>query len=564
MNRTAMKQKELDLKNKEMELQDKMNKRTTRRNLISKFIPSFKLQDAEWYKKVQGGTFKPGSLIKTFYQGLPSEWNKQICVPSATLSIPCGDMRIAIVNYVNSIGTQHIDDLSQSDIAYSLSALYGQSLKNNSRVPEEEPPEYGIYLLAQIDAMCLAERMKVALDVATKYVDQNRAYGRRLVEAIGFNFDDIRANRSNYIGRLNNIIKEINISFAVPKGLGYYSRKMYLANTILRDMKAEAGALTLFRQVYYWTFNETSNALDTVVFGAAGGTPHTMSEIFVQLDGMITQIKESVVCNNIKANLLSAIPSGNFEQMSSYTEELKDIFSDTDEAREQLANLSTLPDFATIDQATCGVKVSSQGYIYQGAENIPGLKLDLRRGIAGNAATVTDVFNRANTLLNFYHEDISDDDILTSTRFKQTYRHVSGKVYVDSCGMEVVSNITIMDGGKEYLQLVECSTQVMTELDPAAASRLHQASQYKSLMLTQFDWSPLVYIHPFGKSAGSSNSDPSYVTTATEGTLDIYNYVTFGDVGKCVHYPVESIKILNTACNKSLFVLDDSIFNRSF
>lgn len=85
----------------------------------------------------------------------------------------------------------------------------------------------------------------------------NKYYGERLVEALGYNYDELVANYNNYVSVVNSVALSAE-TLAIPTGIKIFDRWYWLSSSVFSDSEDIRSGIIAFRPRGYWVWRKIS------------------------------------------------------------------------------------------------------------------------------------------------------------------------------------------------------------------------------------------------------------------------------------------------------------------
>lgn len=579
MTKTAIEMEKIKsnerIADKDRKQRERASKRDTYVGAVTKMLPSFKLpfpkgnrkNDVEWYTKyIQNeGVY---SQIPTFTR---LGDNLKEAYPMSALGVSPSDTRqaglpaIATIALNSTVGRQRyksLNDVMLNDINQILMRSKQSVLKLNSRSNVEwEGADLGLNLLATADIIAAMGELATVIMAANTFSPNNLYMPRQIIQAYGFNPDDVLNNLNAYEKIYETLRLEFNNSIVAPLDMSLYARKWMLATSVVKDSDTPLAQLYNFE----WTvFFKLDQAGHTLTREEPNFTNYTTTYTFIH--GLIQSIVENPSFIEMYSDLRHAFGS-RIWQIPEIVKGTKLTPYYNPEVLNQIKNINTPLLEYNAGGNPCQpstlkgvVRSLPNGYLWDGtltAQNAPSASAYFTVGDANTGNLSIAFFGSRNTgrrLVNLEDNKDKYENILEATRFSTIFvaEKVGTEVRVtpESCGTEVVQGIVIsmntyssVSGQKELLPLPVC-TEITGQGD-------FMKDNFKSQFLiplaisTQFDWFPIIHV------GIPSIEVPGIMETATFGDVNAY-YISAND----------NLDQSHTFCNLSLFYLPDSQFSK--
>lgn len=162
---------------------------------------------------------------------------------------------IMVFEHINTFGqsSPYHGVFDDSALTSMVRALYSYVRHANSGSKNYEAPDLGMYILAVDQVYTFIAELQRVYGVLTLYSRVNRYYGRRLVSAMGFNYDDLSTQIADLRAYINMLVYKAS-SLAVPANFSVFARHIWLANNYFTDSASGKANIYLFRPCRYGRF----------------------------------------------------------------------------------------------------------------------------------------------------------------------------------------------------------------------------------------------------------------------------------------------------------------------
>lgn len=253
------------------------------------FIPRFpqaklSINDPSWYKKfqpVETVISLPNFVSKTVpvKDTIVSESSRLTGNFLATMNYFKSKMPLPSVlvhHYLPHIGkisdfdgiTASADDtdkINNSADSYPINTAMLRDLmqlgKFNSRTVIPDPSIMGFYIITVTDLYALATKLRLALSVALHYSSNDISIPRNIIEGLGFDYTEFVNHLKEWRAVLQEMICLINSALPIPSTLTYFSRRIWLAATIVKSTESSLSPIQLFDQFAYARVNDDATEL---------------------------------------------------------------------------------------------------------------------------------------------------------------------------------------------------------------------------------------------------------------------------------------------------------------
>lgn len=405
---------------------------------------------------------------------------------------------ILVYEYMQTLGAQSSNYL-KSAINVAIGNVTAMLRRTNSRIGSYDPADIGTYLFHVAITASHLINAGVILKAATSFDKYNLYIGSGVVAAKGFGSDfvNIRNRRAEFIFRLNALIKRFNTSLPLPQ-ISLAARYSFLNNLVIKDASVKNSQLYIFRPAYYSSWSDASNMI-------------TLTPVPSTFDAYLTALEDAVSQFLNDADmivLMSDIRQGMQDKFYTVSEVGLDetlTVAESDEVLSQINNIEVA--LAPIWPQSRIIRQNPDGILVQGYDPLEPGGTDYLGGIvlssdgtspyisSGVEAALDDT-NTHPVGLNFYHEDVTADDILVASRFKLRYDKASssgGTVgYVAACGSEIVTKLYILT--KDANQAHVYTETAIYQLWAFNGTSVPLAQINQIALMAKFDWAPYLKV----------------------------------------------------------------------
>lgn len=127
----------------------------------------------------------------------------------------------------------------------------------NSGHSNYDAPDLMMYILAMDSLYSFYASMVRTYGVMMLYNGMNRYMPRRLVQAMGFDFDDISQNLAQFRWLINQVAYKLTALY-VPAGMTYFERHIWLNSGVYVDSASVKAQTYLFRQSAAYVYNASA------------------------------------------------------------------------------------------------------------------------------------------------------------------------------------------------------------------------------------------------------------------------------------------------------------------
>jgi hypothetical protein len=164
-----------------------------------------------------------------------------------------------------------------------MSDLYARTSASELKFDQASLAMFYTSVASIADLIATAKR---AIRSAGFWINRNINYPRAIVEAMGFDYDDLIRRKSEYVIRLNEEISKYN-TFGVLKSFDVFGRQYSMFKNIYIDEDSDLAQIYIFKQVNYYLYEDVNSKASYVQ------TPWTNYAIS-QSDHQLTTIGELI------------------------------------------------------------------------------------------------------------------------------------------------------------------------------------------------------------------------------------------------------------------------------
>lgn len=146
-----------------------------------------------------------------------------------------------------------------SGINLMANKIYTMLSTYSGRTTNYTPEDVGIMLLAVASMAEFSEAIRRAFGVVLTYNERNRAVPRRLIEAMGINWDNLISNLPLYRMRFNTILNRIN-QIPLLDNIGFIRKSRDLYQRIYLDAPSSMAQILMYMPFSLWILDETGYA----------------------------------------------------------------------------------------------------------------------------------------------------------------------------------------------------------------------------------------------------------------------------------------------------------------
>lgn len=223
---------------------------------------------------------------------------------------------VFVINYVPFCGGSDYNTVSPANaVALKLWTAIRRSMSGSTR--PYDAPDIFMYVMAMSQINAWFYNMRRAYGLVSKYSTLNRAYPRAIVEACGFDFDDLKMHLADFRAHINSYSAMLQ-AFGVPAGLDFISRQAGLCSRVFVDDTASKFQAYVFRPEVAWWYDEVNDTngtclrsipLDHSVTESGAGLRHSLmnfEDVVAVTEKLVTSVILSEDCGTMNADLLKA------------------------------------------------------------------------------------------------------------------------------------------------------------------------------------------------------------------------------------------------------------------
>lgn len=436
-----------------------------------------------------------------------------------------------------------------SAVKQQAQALYTSLSSMNSKTTNYAPQDLIMPILALGEVISTVEWMRRAFRSVYMYNAKNRAIPRALVEAMGFDYDDLCKNYANYVARANTIIDRA-MSITLPSNIDYFKACNALYQDVFLDDDSDMAQMYLFVPYSTWLLNEqsqdTGTSLTTYIwreYTSAGLL--TMDRVLNTLKLMVDHLLTSSTMNYVYADIQNfAAKKG--AQLAAIApivvgEGITPIYSE--EALLQIMNI----DF--MDQPVVNAEGNGNHTNANDVLSDPNTNSIMYYPVwAYNS--FNSIPSSVGNLVNFNKMNPTDEEIMTAMRFKCAVKEYLIDDTSDTLNINTGTDVSLPD---HYA--VDAWFYGPKLEDPFGSNAYHWGTM-KSNMSLQLSWLPKFNHHPRLTWVDVTN----YVKSNTGVSFTkTYNGV-IGDLNYWTYLPYQSVRAINDGAMLSLFKVNE-VFN---
>lgn len=459
--------------------------------------------DPSWYK-INGQMTKDVATFPSSYDiSKPvTQWHTDgVTLSGDASSATPGIMTLDVLPGIGETGDWN------ATLNVASSQLYQAVQAATSRTPSYEAPELMMYFIAVSNAYACYQWLCRLYGTSRTFALTNRYLPRTLVQAQGFDYDNLSANYANFRNELNMLAIQLG-SFYLPKSIDYTSRCAFLYEGIYADSAdVYSSQLYLFRPTgfYKWVEGDSTHPLTHLELVPLAGKKKILGWSYDAglnyLRTLLTALRNSGDVNMINSDLLRAFGKGSNYEVYPISETFAVEPTYNPEVLSQIENAYMMPSMLWTSNSSA-IQSGVTGLIeYDPAINGGNITASYTYTCDTTAAYNSKVgavnlklSNKDEYMINFHHSDPNEDNILVATRLSHVptweLKGNNAIKITQMYGTEVIvgGTIYVATDDKHVSAIPVHSLMIWPDSSSgvALASLLHTA-HYNS-----FDWAPNV------------------------------------------------------------------------
>lgn len=319
--------------------------------------------------------------------------------------------------------------------------IYSYVRHANSGASNYDAPDLMLYLLAMDSIYSQHANLTRAYGLARTFSGVNRYLAKQLVEAIGFQYDDLIANMANYRAQINTLALRMS-SLYVPTTMTVFLRHMWMNKNIYTDAPGAKSQMYAFAPTGYYTYNEYDGPgkLTWNRFGDVAREPRPMSWYLERANDALNILLESEDIGIMSGDILKCYGESGLFTFGTIDAEFTIVPTYNEEVLMQIHNATVLNcNPATLTNADITQDVESGALLYAptfGTYN-PGSSssgiIDLYT--KDTSPEMVTVATRLRTTASIVDSHYVEDILVPGGQFVDLYSYTCA---IDSCGTEVI------------------------------------------------------------------------------------------------------------------------------
>lgn len=380
-------------------------------------------------------------------------------------------------------------------INVSSAALFAYVRHMTSGQSYYEAPDLSLYILAAANLYSFYTVLTRVYGSMSDYSVLNRFSPRAMVTAMGFDFDSIQKNLSDFRAFINTFAYKLQQLF-VPLNIKYIARLIFLFENIYMDSRNSKAQYYMYVPGGFWQYQEGSGsaAAGQLNFkrmtGTASGGLMIYDDIIKYANALLEPIIGSQDCLYISADLLKAFgPNGGF-QVNPIAEDFTVSPVYNSEVLSQMENAFIL-----------GVSLGGTSTITQ-TTAINQSCLVSNYKFSGLNSEAFNALVKDRQYVNMHGDSPSPEEMVVALQFANVgpTTDASGNIQVPVMGSAIVENAFIyyyeISGDKMILRNQSLQTNLIYDAtsDVSGLDYIFNFQQYMDVLalLSNFDWHPTV------------------------------------------------------------------------
>nr|AVA30691.1 capsid protein [Picobirnavirus sp.]AVD97015.1 capsid protein [Picobirnavirus sp.] len=481
----------------------------------------------------------PAGLETTNYAAVYPKTSGYVDLGAGDTRTPC----IMRLKWVPTVGVAHD---ATADINVAFKAFYSKVRHANSGARNYESPDLVAYTMAMDSIANLYHAGLRAYGMLNLYSSNNAVYPKRIVEAMGFDFEDWINNQPNICFYLKNKMNQL-MTFSVPNAMPIFMSHLDISSKVYTDGEGDKTQAYVFVQDVYYSYEKADQA--------AGLTPvsfFTPNDEKLYTWAQYVQLFERLLQPLLNSEDIAMI-SGDIEKCYGTVSAMRIVpISDAyntpvvkdDDILLGINNALIVP----IDASTLITRDTQGGFFKCEPESKPYATNDLSAFYDSGCGPQIG----ANAFLNFGDVANTPDKVSAALRFHPWVEGPVAKIEpsdagwtttdtIEACGTEIITGIRIYDGYYD----AGLSTTIPTALDLQSSTlwigsgiqltdSTTRAFQYCSA-LSKFDWHmPLFFVQ-------ADSGSKAYMTVSETG------FLPFCDWQNVAAVPPETMRMIYAA-----------------
>lgn len=403
--------------------------------------------------------------------------------------------------------------------------LYGYVRHANSGAKNYDAPDLMMYVLAMDSIYSFYANMVRVYGIMRLYSGMNRYYPKALVQALGWNFDDVSKNLAQFRWTINQFAYKLT-SLYVPAGIDYFTRHIWMNSGVYTDSNNVKAQTYVFKQDRYYRYEASSDTDYRAVLKCIKPTQEyfTVGTAEAFMNSLIDPVLADEDMNIMSGDMLKAFGPQKLFTVNPIAEDYVVIPTFQPEVLIQVQNLTVFGEpyeksvFATKQTGADVIQIINEHTftpgIYQSIEWQPydySLQSHDDKSYLNRYSIML-----SNRVMSIPSDDPTSDDMLVATRLTNvatTFAVVedsswyNGHVptwYTDVLSTEVVMDLEITSVNKYGTYVTTDITNDFFELNRPGGNTNTEAD--KLALLAAFNFNPGLKIISYDSSEGTAHN----------------------------------------------------------
>lgn len=359
--------------------------------------------------------------------------------------VPC----IMRLKWVPTVGVAHD---ATADINVAFKAFYSKVRHANSGARNYESPDLVAYTMAMDSIANLYHAGLRAYGMLNLYSPNNAIYPKRIVEAMGFNFEDWINNQPNIMFYLKNKMNQL-MTFSVPNAMPIFMSHLDISSKVYTDGEGDKTQAYVFVQDVYYSYEVADKAagLKAVKFTDQPNTDHlyTWSDFVNLFERLLQPLLNSEDIAMISGDIEKCYGTVSAMRILPISDAYVTPVVKDDDILLGINNALIVP----IDPSTLITRDTQGGYFKCEPASLPYLTSDLGAFHASGCGPQVG----PNAFLNFVDLANTPDKVSAAMRFHPWVDGPAEKIVpegnswsmtntIEACGTEIITGVRVYDG----------------------------------------------------------------------------------------------------------------------
>lgn len=352
---------------------------------------------------------------------------------------------ICVLDYVHGLGyATNANDAVNS----AMFDLYANLRKSQTSYATFDPADYMMYILGISEVYIVYSMISRAYGLLNTYNVESMYQPRRIIEALGFDYDDFLKHQPQYRVLLDSIATRINV-FAVPNVLPYITRQYWMPSGIYSDAATNKHQLYAYRPAIYRTLDELGESGTKLVahkHSYVDDVNYTYDALYTVVNDMIESLLKSQDFGVMSANVRQAYGDNVFKLVA-FPENYIVLDSHDYNVLAQVENANIMGGVSNINQLdiTQDPNLNKGEIVYTPLLPMPKSLQDIT-----TVNTLYDPRTQGNVIVA-HTQDTGPEFVMEASRLMATGDTMQGQVRMN-CGTEYIARATCWtsSSGKKF------------------------------------------------------------------------------------------------------------------